>query len=115
MKTDKACLHDILAAMRSAVGFVGERTLDQYRAEELVSAAVERRIEIMGEAAKRVSMSLRDRYPDIPWRQMAGMRDLLIHAYDDVECEVVYDAVTRVIPPLIPKIEAIMRALPDPE
>lgn len=115
MKTDKACLHDILAAMRSAVGFVGERTLDQYRAEELVSAAVERRIEIMGEAAKRVSMSLRDRYPDIPWRQMAGMRDLLIHAYDDVEYEVVYDAVTRVIPPLIPKIEAIMRALPDPE
>ena len=115
MKTDKACLHDILAAMRSVVGFVGGRTLAQFAADDLVSAAVERRIEIMGEATKRLSIALRDAHPEIPWRKMAGMRDLLIHAYDDIEVDVVYDAVTRIIPPLIPKIEAIVQTLPDPE
>jgi uncharacterized protein with HEPN domain len=46
---------------------------------------------------------------------MAGMRDLLIHAYDDTELDVVYDAVTRVIPPLVPKIEAMIQSLPDPD
>jgi uncharacterized protein with HEPN domain len=71
MKTDKACLQDILAAMRSAVSFVGDRTLEQFRADELVSAAVERRIEIMGEATKRLSMSLREAHQEIP---LAGSR-----------------------------------------
>lgn len=89
MKTDKACLQDILAAMQSAVGFVGDRTLDQFGADDLVSAAVERRIEIMGEASKRLSMSLRDANQEVPWKKMAGMRDLLIHAYDDIELDVV--------------------------
>jgi len=53
-------VHDILAAMRSAVGFLGGRSLAQYGADDLVSAAVERRLEIMGEATKRLSMSLRE-------------------------------------------------------
>jgi len=115
MQTDKACLLDILSAMRSAVGFVGERTYEQFAADEMVCAAVERRLEVMGEATKRLSMALRDGCPDIPWRKMAGMRDLLIHAYDDIELAVIYDTVTKVIPPLIPKIEAIARRLPDPQ
>lgn len=115
MKTDKACLHDILAAMRSVVSFVSGRTLAQFAADDLVSAAVERRIEVMGEATKRLSMALREAHPEIPWRKMAGMRDLLIHAYDDIEADVVYDAVTKIIPPLIAKIEAIVQTLPDPE
>jgi uncharacterized protein with HEPN domain len=114
MKTDKACLQDILGAMRSAVTFVGARTLEQFLADDLVSAGVERRIEIMGEATKRLSMSVRDAHPEIPWRHMAAMRDLLIHAYDDIELDVVYHAAIQVIPPLIPKIEAILRTLPDP-
>jgi uncharacterized protein with HEPN domain len=115
MNTDKACLQDIVAAMRSAVTFMGDRTLEHFKADELVSAAVERRLEIMGEATKRLSMPLRETHQEIPWRKMAGMRDLLIHAYDDVELDVVYDAVTKVIPPLIPVIEAILSSLPDPD
>jgi uncharacterized protein with HEPN domain len=69
----------------------------------------------MGEATKRLSTSLRDAHPEIPWRKMAGMRDLLIHVYDEIELDQVYDAVTQVIPPLIPKIEALIQTLPDPE
>ncbi len=115
MKPDKACLQDILSAMRSAVIFVGDRTLEQFRADDLVSAATERRIEILGEATKRLSMSVRDAHPEIPWKKMAGMRDLLIHAYDDIELDVVYDTVAKVIPPLIPQIDAILQTLPDPE
>lgn len=115
MQSDKACLHDILAAMQSAVGFVNDRTFEQFVADDMACAAVERRIEIMGEATKRLSMALRDAHPHIPWRNMAGMRDLLIHAYDDIELAVVYEAVTKIIPPLIQEIQAIVHALPDPQ
>lgn len=115
MQTDKACLHDILAAMQSAVRFVNGRTYEQFVADDMACAAVERQIEIMGEATKRLSMALRDAHPHIPWRNMAGMRDLLIHAYEDIELAVVYEAVTNVIPPLIPTLQSIVHSLPDPQ
>jgi len=84
-------------------------------ADAMAVDAVQRRLEIMGEAAKRLSAPLREAHPHIPWRKMAGMRDLLIHAYDDIELDVVFDAVTGVIPPLIPRIEVIFNTLPDPQ
>lgn len=74
-----------------------------------------RRLEIIGEATKRLSQALRDQHPQVPWRAMAGMRDRLSHGYDDVELDLVFDAVTRVIPPLIPVLEALIAGLPDPE
>lgn len=115
MNTDKACVQDILDAMHAVVGYVGNRRFDEFLADELVIDAVERPLEIMGEATKRLSLALREAHPDIPWRRMAGMRDLLIHSYDDIELEVVYDAVTAVIPPLIPAIQSILELLPAPE
>jgi len=115
MNTDKACVRDILESMRAVVKYMGDRTLEQFVRDPLVIDAVERRLEIMGEATKRVSIPLREAYPDIPWRKMAGMRDMLIHTYDDIELDVVYEAVTRVIPPLIPVLDTILHSLPDPD
>lgn len=67
-----------------------------------------RQIEIMGEATKRLSDEFRNRHPDIPWRQMAGMRDILIHAYDHVDIEEVWRTATDSIPPLIRQIEQLI-------
>ena len=115
MENDKAYLKDVVDSMRLAVAYMGPLTAREFGKWTEKADSVVRRLEIVGEATKRLSMPLRDAHPEIPWRRMAGMRDLLIHVYDDVELDVVYDAVTRVIPPLIPLIESILLTLPDPD
>ena len=62
----------------------------------------------MGEAAKRLPMSLREQYPAIPWRGMAGMRDRIIHGYDTVDLQIVWDVVKQDIPKIKPQIQQIL-------
>ena len=66
-------------------------------------------LEIIGEAAKRIPEQVRQRYPDIPWKGMAGMRDRIIHGYDNVDLQIVWDVVKRDIPQLKPKIELLLQ------
>ena len=115
MHKDKASLADVLDSMRLAVAYVGSMTVQEFEQSVEKIDSVSRRLEIIGEATKRLSMSFRDAHPDVQWRTMAGMRDRLIHGYDAIRVDQIYDAVTKVIPPLIPKIEAILQTLPDPE
>jgi len=70
--------------------------------------AVIRRIEIIGEASNRIDQTLRDSYPDLPWSQMIGMRNLLIHEYDDVDPEIVWTTVKQDLPGLILNLQKII-------
>ena len=115
MNKDKAYLIDISQSMRIVVSHMGDATFEAFIADIAKMDAVNRRLEIIGEATKRLTPALRDSHADIPWQKMAGMRDRLIHGYDTLELDKVYDAVSKVIPPLIPTIDAIIQALPDPE
>jgi len=115
MNKDKAYVDDVLNAMRDVRAYVGNMSFEAFAADQMKVDATHRKLEIMGEATKRLSPALRDAHPEIPWKKMAGMRDKLIHGYDEIELDEVFNAVTVVIPPLIPKVEAILNALPDPD
>jgi uncharacterized protein with HEPN domain len=70
--------------------------------------AVVRALEIIGEAAKRLPTSLREQYPEIPWRGMAGMRDRIIHGDDTLDLQIVWDVVMQDIPEIKPRIQEIL-------
>jgi uncharacterized protein with HEPN domain len=73
--------------------------------------AVIRSLEVLGEAAKRIPDEVRQKYPAIPWKRMAGMRDKLIHEYSGVDLETVWDVITEELPLLKPALEKLAQEL----
>jgi len=114
MQRDKAFLHDVIASMRMVVDYVGGKSFADFARDQACVDAVVRRMEIIGEAAKRLSSPFRDQRPEVPWQKMAGIRDRLIHGYDDVDLDAVFNAVKNVIPTPVPHLEIILSALPAP-
>ena len=88
MRDDAPCLHHVLDAIREIEDFTSAGRADFDR-RRIVQAAVTRNLEVIGEAVKRLSVPLREANPDVPWSQIAGMRDVLIHAYHRVDLDAV--------------------------
>lgn len=101
-------VEDILDAMNNAEAFVRGTSYDQFKDDLRTNFAIVRALEIIGEATKRLPTSLREQYPDIPWRNMAGMRDRIIHGYDTVDLQIVWDVVEKDIPQIRPQIQQIL-------
>ena len=98
---DVALLWDMLEAARKIEQFVAGRTFQGYATDELVQAAVERKLEIIGEAARKVSPEFQRRHPDIPWRGIISQRHFLAHEYGEVRQEKLWRVATVRIPELI--------------
>ena len=99
---------DILDAMDKAEILLADVTYDQFAGDFRIHYAIVRALEIIGEATKRLSSSLRDQYPAIPWKGMAGMRDRIIHGYDMVDHEIVWNTVDQDIPRIRPLLQQIL-------
>jgi uncharacterized protein with HEPN domain len=93
-------LQDILDCLRKAQDFIAGMTFDEFLTDEKTHFAVARALEIVGEASKRLPPDLKKRYPDLPWRDMAGMRDKLVHDYSGVNLRVVWETALDEAPAL---------------
>ena len=113
MRDQRLYLRDIFAAMVAIQEFIEGMDFETFAADDKTASAVVRKLEIIGEATKNVPEEIRREYPQVPWRQMAGMRDRLIHSYFEVDYLLVWETVKGQIPLLQPVIVQILRHLEE--
>jgi uncharacterized protein with HEPN domain len=104
-------LEDILDAVAKAKQFVKDVDFEAFRANEEKVFAVIRALEIIGEAAKNIPKSIRGRYTEIPWEDIVGMRNKVIHDYFGVDIEVIWKTLHEDLPPLQATVTKILEDL----
>lgn len=101
-------LQDMLDAMLAIESFIKGTSLEEFKDDDKTSSAVVRKLEIIGEAAKQITEDIRNKYPQLPWKEMAGMRDRLIHFYFGIKYDLVWHTIKDVIPAVKPVIIEIL-------
>ncbi len=102
-----AYLHDMLDAAKTVTEFVHEKTYEEFQQSKILQSAVERQIEIIGEAANRTSQSFREKHSVIPWKKIIGMRHILAHGYDIIETEILWRTAISRVPELIRQLSPL--------
>ena len=103
-------LKDIVAAVESIEAFVEGMDLKAFQADDKTASAVIRKFEIIGEVARQIPEGMRQDYPEVPWKEMAGMRDRLIHFYFGVNYRLVWRTIQEDLPQLKRQIQRILQA-----
>lgn len=106
-------IKDILEAARLIQEYTEAVRYEDFVTNVEKQNSVLRRIEIIGEATKRIPPSIQREYPHLPWREIAGTRDIIVHEYFRVDVDLVWDMVQKDIPELITTVERILRELPE--
>lgn len=107
-RDDRVSLVDRLVHAEEAVEILGEQSLKVLVQDRVMQLALQRLVEIVGEAARRVSEETQEQHREIAWREIIGMRNRLAHAYDRVSLSVLYDVIVSDLPPLVEQLEAIV-------
>jgi len=106
-RQDFELLCDIKEAVQRISTYIGDLSYDEFIKDRKTQDAVVRSLEIIGEAAKNLSEGLKKKYQNIPWKELAGLRDRLIHQYFGVNFEIVWTIVRQELPELSREIEKI--------
>ena len=108
MQHDTRTLLEILRAARLIIAFTSDTDEEPFHTDVMRQSAVQHQIMIMGEAAKRLSADFRAAHPNIAWAKIAGMRDVLVHGYDVVNLEIVWQVARVNVPALIADLEQMI-------
>ena len=102
-------LKDIIECINNIENFVNEMQFEEFISDDKTSSAVIRKFEIIGEAVKKIPDEIKIHYPNIPWKEIAGMRDRLIHFYFGVDYKLVWETIKNRLPELKSFIEKILQ------
>lgn len=109
MRDYKLYLDDILEAVKRIEKYTKRLSLEKLKKDTLVLDGVVRNLEIIGEAAKNIPSQIREKYPEIEWKKIAGLRDILAHEYFGIDLEVVWDIVKNKLPILKNQVRHILK------
>ena len=112
-KDDTAYLWDMLTAAHAVVSFIASRTFEEYSTDLFLRSAVERQIEIIGEAARRVSPDFQASHTEIPWKPIMGQRHVLAHDYGEIKHDRIWRVATEHVPELIRLLGPLVPPPPD--
>lgn len=102
-------LNDIYNSINNGIAFINEMSFEDFSKDEKTQYALIRAIEVIGEASKKIPSEIKDISKDIPWREISGMRDLLIHDYFGVNIRVVWETGKNDLPELKEKIQRLIQ------
>ena len=102
-------LEDIEKSCEKVVRYTEGRSKDQVFGDDIRADAVLLNLHIIGEAVKKLPGDLRERYPDVAWREIAGLRDVIAHTYFALDSDILWDAVERDVPSLLDAVRKIIR------
>jgi uncharacterized protein with HEPN domain/predicted nucleotidyltransferase len=109
---NSAALLNMIDAMEAIQDFIQARTFEDYLADRFFRSAVERQLEILGEAANRLTLAFRSAHLEVDWRGVVGLRNAIIHQYDELDYEKVWEIVTLRVPVLLEQIRPLLPAVP---
>jgi uncharacterized protein with HEPN domain len=111
-KKDAVYLWDVIEAAEAVQGFVAGVRYEQYLEDRKLQMAVERAVEIIGEAARRISPQFKEAHPEIPWRLIVAQRNVLAHEYGEIKQDRIWALTLRHIPELVAKLKPLVPAAP---
>ena len=112
-RDDRVSLADMLIYAKEAVALSSGTSLDDLVEDRVMQLALQKLVEIVSEAANRVSEETQQKHPAIPWPQIIGLRNRLVHGYDDVNLDILWKIIQNDLPPLIEQLEAIVDEEPS--
>ncbi|HHH76176.1 MAG TPA: DUF86 domain-containing protein [Phycisphaerae bacterium] len=107
-RDDRISLQDMLDHSREAINLVGNLSFEEFSHNRVLQLAITRLVEIVGEATNRVSQNTKQAYSTIPWPQIIGMRNRLVHGYDVIDFELLWGTVKNDLPPLVEALVEIV-------
>jgi uncharacterized protein with HEPN domain len=110
MRDDRERLQDILEAIELIEKYASKGR-DAFEQDELIQTWFLQHLKIIGEASRHLSANIRDRYPDVSWAKIIGMRNILVHNYFEIDLSVVWNAVASELPNLKKQVSAILRKM----
>jgi uncharacterized protein with HEPN domain len=110
MRHEPSYLKDILAACRKIEAIVAANPEDKFLQDEVLAPAVLHHLTVIGEAISRLSVELKARHPDVPWRQIVAVRHRIVHAYFDLDWQILWDSAVDDVPELRKQVRDILAA-----